>query len=380
VDKPPQARLAFLDLLRGSAILFMIETHAFNTMLLPSLKASHWFRYLTFVNGLVAPSFLFVSGWVFAVASGRKLDALRCWGPVFRKQLGRILLIWGLGYALHFPFYSYSRTKALARPDDWLRFCQMDILQCIAVGLLLLLMGRIFIKSSRSFEQILLASSILVVFSSPFLGQIDFLAMMPMPLALYFQEQSFSYFPLFPWLGFMLLGGLGGVVHTRAAASGNERRLVGSLGLVAVELVLAGIVFWEIPHWIPHASSRVTVNPFFFLMRLGCVTMLLVACWHYALKCPHGGKFVREISRESLLVYVLHILIIYRLSWNNQSLSSLYRGSLNLWESSALVLLLALLMWVSAKCWSWVKFMFPAVSRALAFALVLIAMVVFFVN
>jgi hypothetical protein len=36
--------------------------------------------------------------------------------------------------------------------------------------------------------------------------------------------------------------------------------------------------------------------------------MLLVACWHYVLKCPHGGKFVRKISWQSLLVYVLYIL------------------------------------------------------------------------
>ena len=153
----------------------MMETHVCNTLLQPSVKATRWFGYLTFINGLVAPSFLFVSGWVFVAGCSRKLDDFRALGPAFRRQFGRILLFWGLGYALHLPFYSYSRTKAWATSGDWLKFCQMDILQCIAVGLLLLLLWRIAIKDDRFFERAVLTSGIVLVAVTPLLGRVDFL-------------------------------------------------------------------------------------------------------------------------------------------------------------------------------------------------------------
>ena len=380
MKKPPGARLVFLDLLRGWAILVMMETHVFNTLLDPSIKATWWFRYLTFFNGLVAPSFLFVSGWVFLAASRRKLDEFRQFGPAFRRQSGRILLIWGLGYALHLPFYSYSRTKACATSLDWLRFCQMDILHCIAAGLALLLMTRIFIKDDRALERILLTTGIGTVVLTPFLARIDFMNSMPAAVGLYLQEQSYSYFPLFPWVGFLLLGGFAAMAYQRWIANGKERNLMILFGLVGLEFVLAGIVFWELPGFIPYTSPRITVNPFFFGLRLGCVMLLLFGCWQYAQKWPDKAIHVREISRESLLVYVLHILIIYRLSRDNQSFSSAYGNSLTLWESTAFLAGLVFLMWPAARIWTSLKQWSLKRSRSMAYSAALLAILLFFLN
>ena len=380
MNKPPSVRLAFLDLLRGWAILVMMETHVFNTLLYPSNKAKQWFGYLTFINGLVAPSFLFVSGWVFAVASSRKLDDFRAFGPAFRKQLGRILLIWVLGYTLHLPFYTYSRTKAWATPGNWLKFCQIDILQCIAVGLLLLLLARICIKNDRTCERAVLVIGTIVVAISPFLGRIDFMAFLPAPIALYFQDEGFSYFPLFPWLGFLLCGGVAAMAHQRWVTHNDERTFMNLLGLVGLECVLAGIVFWDLTDLVPWTTPKVTVNPSFFALRLGCVILLLVAFWHYSRKKPSGAALVREISRESLLVYVSHILIIYRVSRDNQSLSSIYGNSLSLSESTALLAGLVFLMWVAASLWTWVKKRSLRTSQGMAYSMAVMAIVLFFSN
>src|SRR5262249_37538765 len=69
MNPPQSSRLAFIDWLRGFSILFMIETHTFNSLLKPFLKEEGWFHVLNFFNGLVAPSFLFASGWAFVAAS-----------------------------------------------------------------------------------------------------------------------------------------------------------------------------------------------------------------------------------------------------------------------------------------------------------------------
>jgi len=57
-----KVRYTFIDLLRGWAIILMIEPHVFNTFLLPELKQTGWFSVVSFINGLIAPAFLFVSG------------------------------------------------------------------------------------------------------------------------------------------------------------------------------------------------------------------------------------------------------------------------------------------------------------------------------
>jgi len=55
--KPP--RYGFIDLLRGFALVVMIETHVSNAYLpLASRKGSEFFFGLSFINGLVAPAFL----------------------------------------------------------------------------------------------------------------------------------------------------------------------------------------------------------------------------------------------------------------------------------------------------------------------------------
>jgi len=102
-------RALFIDLLRGLVLLIMIEVHVFNSMLIPSIKESGWFTYLNFINGLVAPSFLYVSGLVFVLSLQKVVDELRKFGNVFWKKIGRILLILIAGYSLHLPHFSLKK-------------------------------------------------------------------------------------------------------------------------------------------------------------------------------------------------------------------------------------------------------------------------------
>jgi hypothetical protein len=74
------SRLLFADWLRAWALLVMIETHVFNAFLAAQFRDSEWFRNLNFLNGMVAPSFLFVSGFVFLVASQKRMEQLRMLG------------------------------------------------------------------------------------------------------------------------------------------------------------------------------------------------------------------------------------------------------------------------------------------------------------
>src|SRR5690554_3697585 len=120
-----QGRIVFVDLLRGWATLVMIEVHVMNAFLLPQGKEAPWFTALTFVNGLVAPAFLFVAGLVAVLTSEARRNVPGGPRRRLKKQVRRILLIWGLGYLLHIPVFSFSALRQLP-PEAWLSFYQSD--------------------------------------------------------------------------------------------------------------------------------------------------------------------------------------------------------------------------------------------------------------
>ncbi|HLB00719.1 MAG TPA: heparan-alpha-glucosaminide N-acetyltransferase domain-containing protein, partial [Bacteroidota bacterium] len=65
-------RYPFIDVLRGLAVVLMIETHTVNALLAPGGADGAFGSVLTFFNGLVAPAFLFCAGLGFAVALWRR--------------------------------------------------------------------------------------------------------------------------------------------------------------------------------------------------------------------------------------------------------------------------------------------------------------------
>ena len=68
-------RYGFIDLLRGFALVVMIETHVVNAYLPLALKkGSTFFFWLAFTNGLVAPAFLFASGFSLVLQSNHQWD------------------------------------------------------------------------------------------------------------------------------------------------------------------------------------------------------------------------------------------------------------------------------------------------------------------
>lgn len=74
-------RIGYIDQFRGLATIFMVETHVVNALLLNSLRQSFVYISLDFLNGFVAPSFLFVAGFSFTLALNRKGDAYRRFSP-----------------------------------------------------------------------------------------------------------------------------------------------------------------------------------------------------------------------------------------------------------------------------------------------------------
>ncbi|RPI02990.1 MAG: DUF1624 domain-containing protein [Ignavibacteriae bacterium] len=352
---PKHSRLAFIDLLRGWALIVMIEVHVFNTFIVPATRATSWFHVLNFINGLVAPSFTFISGFVFVLASQRKLESYRMLGSAFWKQLGRIGLVWGVGYFLHLPFFSFHRMMTETTGEGWLRFYQADVLHCIAFGLMVLFISRLLIKNDHHYRRFLLTSGIAVVGATIVVWNYDFLNWIPAPIAAYINGLHYSLFPLFPWLAFMLFGGYFSSEYITARTNHKEKEFILRFALTGAVLLSVCIVGMALQADLSILPIDIRANPLFFFERLGIVMLLLTICWFYADARKTEKSFVLDVGRESLMVYAAHLLVIYGQFWHERSLAFYYGKSWNAAECLGSTMVLIIAMSGSAIAWGWMK-------------------------
>ncbi|MCX8104844.1 MAG: DUF1624 domain-containing protein [Ignavibacterium album] len=371
-----KVRYISADLLRGLVIIIMIEVHVFNAFLLPELKQTSWFSILNFINGLVAPSFLFVSGFAFEVSSGSKLDEMRKLGKAFWKKIGRIFQIILIGYALHLPYYSFSKIINKSTPHQLESFFAVDVLQCIGFGLLFLFLTRLLIKSDKFYYIFLFISLFLVTLISPLLWKIDFNQLFHPLVGNYFNRLHGSLFPIFPWLNFLLAGALFAKYFVDAITKNSEEIFVQKSALAGIITLLIGHTFYS--GLFSQELTSIIPNPIFFLERFGYILVLFYLCWLSDKKFNFKPAFILDASRESLLIYWLHLIIIYGMFWNGKSLASKIGMTMNVAEAIGATIILIVLMIVVAKIWGWMKKTNPRYS-SLGVKIFVAALLIFFI-
>lgn len=373
-----KVRYVSADLLRGLVIIIMIEVHAFNAFLFPELKQTSWFSVLNFINGLVAPSFLFVSGFAFQVSSGGKLEEMRKLGKAFWKKMMRIFQIIVIGYALHLPYYSFSKIINKSTPQQLQSFFAVDVLQCIGFGLLFLFITRLLIKSDKAYHNFLIVSLAVVTLISPFLWKIEFADFMPIVIANYFNRLHGSLFPIFPWLNFLLAGGIFAKYFVDARERIEEEKFVKLSAITGLIVLLFGHLFYS--GLFPKTFTSILPNPVFFLERLGYILVLFYLCWIVDRKTNAKNSFVMDASRESLLVYWLHLIIIYGVFWSGKSLASKIGMTMNVIEAIGATILLIIVMILAAKLWGWAKKKNPKYSSLFVKVAVTVLLIKFFLS
>jgi len=373
-----KVRYTFIDLLRGWAIIIMIEVHVFNAFLIPELKHAGWFGILTFINGLVAPAFLFVSGFAFQVSAGSKLQDMRRFKFPFWKKVSRIFSIILIGYVLHLPYYSLSKVINRSTPSQLQSFFAVDVLQCIGVGLLILFAIRLLIHSDKIYHYTLIVITLFVMFISPFFWKIEFTNYFHPIIANYLNRLNGSLFPVFPWINFILVGAIFAKYFVDAVGNEKEEKFINGAAITGMIMLLFGHLFYS--GLFPGYLTSIIPNPVFFVERLGYVLVFATMCWGYnrwrsanrssEAKAKAGKSFVLDASRESLLIYWLHLITIYGMFWGRKSFASLIGPTLNLFESLAATLILMLVIILVAKIWGWTKMKFPKFAGKVAWAIV----------
>lgn len=348
-----KSRALFIDLLKGLALVVMIEVHVFNTLLIPALKESWWWPSLNFINGLVAPTFTFTSGMVFVLSIQNRTDELRKFGKDFWKKMSRIGFIFATGYALHIPYFSIRKILSHLDFDTLSRFFVLDVLQVISTGLLILLFAKIIFKNDKAFYNFTAIFTLFVLLLGPIAWSIDFANYLPIFFAQFFNKMHGTLFPVFPWWAFLFAGAYTAKIYLTARKQEKEKQFVWQLIFSGFIFYMVSVLFLYV--LFPQSFTDIKPHPFFFLERFGVILFLLGIGWIYINGKENYKSFLLDVSRESLTVYWIHLQLIYRPIIFSDSLADKYGNSLNLFGSLLVTIILIVIMVFYAKSWGWLK-------------------------
>jgi uncharacterized membrane protein len=354
-------RIEFIDLLRGWAVIVMIQTHVFNATFIPRLTESGFFQALRFIDGLVAPSFLFASGMAYAVTTRRKINDYLSFGAPLYRQFARLLIIMLIGYGLHIPKFNYYHLRYEAGTLAWQMFWQVDVLQCIAVSLLFLQIMLLVLRSERRLYMTTIGVTIFVVFATPVAWGIDFWTVFPIPVASYLNGLHYSLFPVFPWSGFLFAGALCGYYYLKARDAGGADGATGSIGRMMRNTSWTALVIIALSFLLDPLLAMIYPNysywlgPAFYMLRLGLVLLLCAAMYLYERRRGVSARSsVSLIGRESLLVYTVHLMIVYG-RYGYFTFADRVNHSFGYGEAVLTTLVLIGLMYALALAWSRIK-------------------------
>jgi hypothetical protein len=331
----PGRRELYIDAFRGLMALVMVQGHLTDTLLTGAARAQPWYVFQQMFHGSTAPGFLFASGFV----AGLPRAPLSARAGLRRAR--RLLFVLGVGYFLQLPFFSLWKTVGASSPAERAALLACDALQVIAATQLFVL--ALQWVAGRHWTRWAGLLALVVIAATPFVWSSALSRQLPEALAPWLDERTGSRFPVFPFAAFVLAGTLGGAALGRAEPWTRHRREIGwGLGLVALGAVLAWVLSDRVDYW--------GASPAYVLVRLGGLLLLLRLVEAAAVAEAPGTRALALLGHETLLVYVLHLYILFGGVFGRSPLTP-WHGQLGV--AGALLVLLLMLPVLFAAAWLW---------------------------
>ena len=326
--KSSSNRLEYLDWVRGLGAAVMLQGHVFQSYLKPELKESGPYLLSQFLGGMPPALFLFLTGVTLAFL----MDSTERKGvaPVERvtTSLRRAGYLFGLAFAFRLQLWIFGM------PAPWQDLFRVDVLNCMGFSIAALSAMALF----RTAERIRLCAvlGLAIAFGSPLISQINWSGV-PWLVRAYLIP-DYNFFGIFPWGAYLAFGMSAGSIIRTVPPDAIERSMQWA-AVLGGALILACQYFANAPYRI-YAKSEFWLNsPAQILTKLG-VTLLLLAfafLWtRYGAK--PGWSWVRQFGTTSLLVYWVHIELIYGRA------SGLWKGNLNVAQTAGAAVIVVLLM------------------------------------
>jgi len=324
--KPRKKRAYFVDIWRLVVSVQMVNGHTLDELMLPSLKQGAFFENYTKFRGLVSVSFLLMAGFAFHLATLARFEAHRASPTAIRKRFQRGFVLILVGYGLRYSSFAITGTSPAAeRAFEYLLRC--NILQCIGVTLITLEAMTVLARRPR---QVALAAGTLAatVFAlAPYADRVIPEGRWHFAIS-YISHQSGSMFPLLPWAGYMLAGtALAFFTMPQGAATPFRVTMTRLASAAAVAFVVARLLESGLVPRAPAGHHPAADTPY-VVMKLAYVLIIISTIYAVSHKLARFPRLFAIISAETLAVYVIHLVILYK--WPLFVVNRIGRGTFTL--------------------------------------------------
>jgi uncharacterized membrane protein len=308
-------RRAYLDWIRGVAVLVMIEAHLVDSWTRAPDRFTKPFAWAMVVGGFGAPLFLLLAGVAAALSAGSKSrrtgDERAASLAVMRRGLEVFLL--GFLFRIQAWILGWSSPRTLLR---------VDILNVMGPAIIAAA-GLWAIRSTRTGRAtVFLVATLATTLLTPIVRSSASLAGLPDPLEAYIRPvREMTSFSMFPWAGFVFAGALVGVLLDNVRPNPSDRSWASGEGRLNLAFLSAGAILAlgaYAASFLPTPFARSdfwTSSPAFFLLRLGLLIALVGVAYGWERRMSPEGRWspVQQLGRTSLFIYWIHVEMVYGL-------------------------------------------------------------------
>ncbi len=290
-----------MDWLRGVGGIIMLQGHAFHSFLKPDLRGGAAYMLSQFFGGMPPAIFLFLTGVTLAFlmySFERKGVSQR---DRVTGTLRRAGYLFGIAMLLRLQLWLFSW------PSPWTNLLKVDILNCMGFGIAMMSALALFTTEQR--VRICAAAGLLIAGLSPLISQLNWTGV-PWIVKAYIAP-DYNYFSFFPWAAYMAFGMSAGSL-IRLLKHEQYDRAMQWTAMLGVGLILASRYFANLPFSIYPKSEFWLDSPAQVLIKLGVTLMILALAFVWTQYAAGAGwSWVRQFGTTSLLVYWVHIELVY---------------------------------------------------------------------
>jgi hypothetical protein len=299
-------RLEYLDWVRGLGALIMLNGHVWHSYLKPELKTSGIYQLTQFIGGMPPALFLFLTGVTLAFLMDSTERRGLSTGARVVEALKRSRYLFLLAFAFRVQLWIFGL------PAAWEGLFKVDVLNCMGFSIAIFAVMAAF----RTVERIRLCAvlGLAIAFLSPVITQMNWNGV-PWTLRAYLVP-DYNFFGIFPWGAYLAFGiSLGSIIRT--VPPDLTDRMMQWSALAGGVLILICQYFAGSSLTIYPKSDYWLDNPAQVLTKVGVLLLMVSAAFvwtRYGAKS--GWSWMRQFGTTSLLVYWVHIELVYgKASW-----------------------------------------------------------------
>lgn len=342
-------RIIFIDLMRAFAVIQMVQGHTVDVLLSPELRTDENLAYSIwlFMRGMTAPIFMFTAGTTFTYLF-RLVQQPFEKNPRVWKGIKRFALLIFIGYILRYPTTTIIDFSSVTE-SQWRIFFAVDVLHLIGFGILFVLLLIYISEKTRTGDYVVFITAALMFFiPADSFNQIDWISFLPHPIASYFYTETGSQFPLFPWAGYVVLGGALGSFLAKNPLVFKSPGFSLVLTIIGVLLLFLSYIGNDIAILFGYSLDRSSTSLLTISFRLGFVLLLNALVSFISISVETIPRIIILVGRNTLLIYVVHLVILYGSAWN-RGLNHYWGNSL--YAPQTISLALAMIVTMTTMVW-----------------------------